>query len=112
MNNEIYESIKINICFRALEQYSLTTKAPEPEKIAGSEYCSRSHCYTPTEFAIFGVGTVVMGIMVGVVGISWFKHQCLPDEYKDMREREKERTELDVERQPSETDFLSKKVCF
>ena len=46
-----------------------------------------------------------MGIMVGVVGISWFKHQCLPDEYKDMRGREKERRELDVERQPSETDF-------
>ena len=55
------------------------------------------------QFLVWGRG--VMGIMVGVVGISWFKHQCLPDEYKDMREREKERTELDVERQPSETDF-------
>ena len=65
MSKEIYESIKINICFRALEQYGLTTKSPEPEKIAGNVYCSRSHCYTPTEFAIFGVGTVVMGIMVG-----------------------------------------------
>ena len=31
-----------------------------------------------------------MGVMVGVVGISWFKHQCLPDEYGEMREREKE----------------------
>ena len=32
-----------------------------------------------------------MGVMVGVVGISWFKHQCLPDEYEEMKEREKER---------------------
>ena len=131
--------MKINIYFRTLKQYGLTTEAPEPEKLAGSEYCSRNRCYTPTEFALFGVGTVVMGIMVGVVGISWFKHQCLPEEYQEMRERERERrteirrnkdshdqyrdddeggflekdickiddhrTELDVKRQPAETDF-------
>eukprot|EP00090_Calanus_glacialis_P024144 TRINITY_DN37481_c0_g1_i1.p1 TRINITY_DN37481_c0_g1~~TRINITY_DN37481_c0_g1_i1.p1 ORF type:complete len:436 (-),score=108.58 TRINITY_DN37481_c0_g1_i1:226-1533(-) len=73
-----------------LKQYGLTTAAPLPEKQLGSEYCSKNRCYTPTEFALFGVGTIVMGIMVGVVGISWFKHQCLPDEYEEMREREKE----------------------
>ena len=80
--------------FRTLKQYGLTTQAPEPEKLAGSEYCSRNRCYTPTEFALFGVGTVVMGMMVGVVGISWFKHQCLPEEYEEyeeMRGKEKER---------------------
>ena len=76
--------------FRTLKQYGLTTAAPLPEKQLGSEYCSKNRCYTPTEFALFGVGTIVMGIMVGVVGISWFKHQCLPDEYEEMREREKE----------------------
>ena len=32
-------------------------------------------CYTPTEFALFGIGAIVMGVMLGVVGISWFKHQ-------------------------------------
>ena len=37
-------------------------------------------CYTPTEFALFGVGAIVLGVMLGVVGISWFKSHCLPDE--------------------------------
>ena len=36
---------------------------------------SLSRCYTPTEFALFGIGAIVMGVMLGVVGISWFKHQ-------------------------------------
>lgn len=31
-----------------------------------------------------------MGVMLGVVGISWFKHQCLPDEKEEIRERERE----------------------
>ena len=47
-------------------------------------------CYTPTEFALFGLGAVVLGIMVGVVGISWFKSHCLPDEKEELRERERE----------------------
>jgi hypothetical protein len=34
-----------------------------------------NRCYTPTEFALFGIGAIVMGVMLGVVGISWFKHQ-------------------------------------
>ena len=113
--------MKINIYFRTLKQYGLTTQAPEPEKPAGSEYCSRNRCYTPTEFALFGVGTVVMGIMVGVVGISWFKHQCLPEEYEDLREREKERErraemrrnkDFSVQyRDDDEGGFLDKEIC-
>jgi len=31
-----------------------------------------------------------MGVMLGVVGISWFKHQCLPDEKEELRDRERE----------------------
>jgi len=104
-----------------LKQYGLTTQAPEPEKLAGSEYCSRNRCYTPTEFALFGVGTVVMGMMVGVVGISWFKHQCLPEEYEDMREREKGRERRAEKmrnkdssfqyRDDDEGGFLEKDLC-
>ena len=81
---------------------------------------SLSRCYTPTEFALFGIGAIVMGVMLGVVGISWFKHQvwgehwcclvtskntllsfaklsyscfnsqCLPDEKEELRDRERE----------------------
>jgi len=60
---------------RTLDRFGITTPAPTPEPYAGSQYCATNRCYTPTEFALFGVGTIVMGVMLGVVGISWFKHQ-------------------------------------
>ena len=43
------------------------------------EYCVENRCYTPTEFALFGVGVIVMGMMVGVLGISGVKHKSLPE---------------------------------
>eukprot|EP00088_Acartia_fossae_P030571 TRINITY_DN31582_c0_g1_i3.p1 TRINITY_DN31582_c0_g1~~TRINITY_DN31582_c0_g1_i3.p1 ORF type:complete len:427 (-),score=108.38 TRINITY_DN31582_c0_g1_i3:89-1369(-) len=53
-------------------------------------FCVSNKCYTPTEFSLLGVGCTVLGIMIGVVGISWFKAHCLPDEREELREREKE----------------------
>jgi len=53
-------------------------------------FCVANKCYTPTEFSLLGVGCTVLGIMIGVVGISWFKAHCLPDEKEELREREKE----------------------
>merc|ERR1719361_2254023 len=67
-------------------KHILTT--PRPQRHEGSDYCATNKCYTPTEFALFGVGAIIMGTMVGVVGISWFKSQCLPDEKEELRERE------------------------
>jgi len=67
-----------------------TTPKPGAEKRRGDDYCTENRCYTPTEFALFGIGAIVMGVMLGVVGISWFKHQCLPDEKEEIRERERE----------------------
>eukprot|EP00092_Neocalanus_flemingeri_P014716 GFUD01015879.1.p1 GENE.GFUD01015879.1~~GFUD01015879.1.p1 ORF type:complete len:459 (-),score=122.68 GFUD01015879.1:353-1729(-) len=75
---------------KTLTMHGLTTPSPQSEKQEGSSYCSKNKCYTPTEFGMFGIGAVVMGIMLGVIGISWFKHQCLPDEKEEMRERERE----------------------
>ena len=66
----------------------LFTSTLPPERHEGSAYCATNKCYTPTEFALFGVGAIIMGTMVGVVGISWFKSQCLPDEKEELRERE------------------------
>ena len=66
----------------------LFTSTLPPERHEGSAYCSINKCYTPTEFALFGVGAIIMGTMLGVVGISWFKSQCLPDEKEELRERE------------------------
>lgn len=75
---------------KVLTMHGLTTPPPNSERQKGSTYCSVNKCYTPTEFAMFGLGAIVMGTMLGVIGISWFKHQCLPDEKEELRERERE----------------------
>lgn len=75
---------------RTLKTFGISTKRPQHEPQEGLEYCALNRCYTPTEFALFGIGAIVMGVMLGVVGISWFKQQCLPDEKEEIREREKE----------------------
>jgi len=77
---------------RTLERAGITTMSPQQEPREGLEYCALNRCYTPTEFALFGIGAIVMGVMLGVVGISWFKQQCLPDEKEEIREREREIT--------------------
>ena len=58
-----------------VKKNGITTQAPHHESREGSEYCLDNRCYTPTEFALFGIGAIVMGVMLGVVGISWFKQQ-------------------------------------
>lgn len=73
-----------------LLRHGLTTQDPRAAARADDDYCTENRCYTPTEFALFGIGAVVMGVMLGVVGISWFKHQCLPDEKEEIRDRERE----------------------
>eukprot|EP00092_Neocalanus_flemingeri_P104061 GFUD01133238.1.p1 GENE.GFUD01133238.1~~GFUD01133238.1.p1 ORF type:complete len:396 (-),score=115.90 GFUD01133238.1:114-1301(-) len=57
---------------KTLSQYSPT---PEEQQQRDPTLCSRNKCYTPTEFALFGVGAIVMGIMLGVLVISWLSHQ-------------------------------------
>jgi len=79
-----------NTLQRTLNMHGLTTPSPQSERQEGSAYCSKNKCYTGTEFGMFGFGAVIMGVMLGVIGISWFKSQCLPDEKEEMREREKE----------------------
>merc|ERR1719242_2975647 len=75
---------------RTLDQYGITTPHPDSQRRSADDYCTENRCYTPTEFALFGIGAIVMGVMLGVVGISWFKHQCLPDEKEELRDRERE----------------------
>ena len=60
--------------FRVIRQHGLSTPSPVSSGQQDPAYCSRNKCYTPTEFALLGLGAVVAGIMVGVVGISWFKY--------------------------------------
>jgi len=71
-----------------MERNGLTTARPHSDAIRDtSVYCSHNKCYTTTEFVLLGLGAVIGGVMVGVVGISWFKYSCLPNE-KDELDRE------------------------
>ena len=79
---------------RTLSDNGITTTPSPPEAYSGAAYCSQNRCYTPTEFAMLGLGAVILGVMMGVVAISWFKTQCLPDEEMELRERD-ERLELE-----------------
>ena len=71
-----------------MKRNGFTTRKPVQERQDAVSYCEQNHCYTPTEFALFGVGAIIMGTMVGVVGVSWFKSQCLPDEKEELRSLE------------------------
>ena len=66
-----YDSSYFMFCiYRDLSQYQKPPPSLEPQV---SSFCSTNKCYTPTEFALFGLGTVVMGVLLGVLTISWFK---------------------------------------
>ena len=41
-----------------------------------NQYCWSNKCYTPTEFALFGIGICVLGILIGIVAVAWFRNQC------------------------------------
>jgi len=69
---------------RDLSQYQKPPPNLEPQI---SSFCSTNKCYTPTEFALFGLGTVVLGVLLGVVAISWFK-QSLPNEKQELYDRQ------------------------
>merc|ERR1719450_1112559 len=56
---------------RSLNQYEMTST---PQPLLQYSYCSRNKCYTPTEFALFGIGASIVGIILGILFISW-SHQ-------------------------------------
>ena len=57
-----------------IQRAGISAPSPVTSGQKDPAYCSRNKCYTPTEFALLGLGAVIAGIMVGVVGISWFKY--------------------------------------
>jgi len=67
-----------------IQLHGITTRRPNNEAMTGSVYCSQHKCYTTTEFVLLGLGAVIGGVMVGVVGISWFKYSCLPNEKEEL----------------------------
>jgi len=72
----------------ALIQYQLASTTSQPSHLHGS-YCTLNKCYTSSEFTLLGVGAAVLGILLGVLLISWYKQQCLPDEREEILERKR-----------------------
>ena len=56
-----------------IRRNSLTSARPSLARQQDSSYCAVNRCYNPKEFALFGVGAIIMGCMVGAVAISWLK---------------------------------------
>ena len=59
------------------------TATPVSASYSGAEYCATNKCYTPTMFALFGVGTLVMGALIGVISVNYAKHRCGIDEARE-----------------------------
>ena len=36
----------------------------------------QNDCYTPTEFALFGIGICIAGILIGVIVLAYVKNKC------------------------------------
>ena len=102
---------------RTLSDNGITTTPSPPEAYSGAAFCSQNRCYTPTEFAMLGLGAIILGVMIGVVAISWFKTQCLPDEDMELRDRDR-RLELERDQGHYNTATLQPdyqgdgKVCY
>ena len=67
---------RIILFISAIFQYHMST-TPKSAPLEWS-YCTMNKCYTPSEFYLFGVGAAVLGVMLGVLMISWYKQQVLP----------------------------------
>ena len=66
---------------RTLLRAGLTTPPPTlyPASLQ-NRYCLSNKCYTPTEFALFGIGILVLGVLVGIVFVAWFRNQCVAED--------------------------------
>ena len=51
----IKQLIKLSLYFRIVRDNRLTTARPRHDRQEGQSYCADNKCYTPTEFALFGV---------------------------------------------------------
>ena len=57
-----------------IRDYGITSERPSAAAQGSGAYCAANKCYTTTEFVLLGLGAVIGGVMVGVIGISWFKY--------------------------------------
>ena len=66
--------INLLLFFRQIRDYGITSERPSAAAQGSGAYCAANKCFTSTEFVLLGLGAVIGGVMVGVIGISWFKY--------------------------------------
>ena len=54
-----YCEFSLYYIYRIVRDNRLTTARPRQEHQEGQSYCADNKCYTPTEFALFGVSNIV-----------------------------------------------------
>ena len=77
MSEQLHAStiILLFLCiFSQIRDYGITSERPSAAAQGSGAYCAANKCYTTTEFVLLGLGAVIGGVMVGVIGISWFKY--------------------------------------
>ena len=70
------ENLKLNSSLRGLQYVPSTTRRGGGPQGLQNQYCLTHECYTPTEFALFGVGICIAGILIGVVVLAYVKSKC------------------------------------
>ena len=45
------------------------------EELIRTDYCCKNRCYTPTEFTLLGLVSMMLGVVLGVTGILWFSYK-------------------------------------
>ena len=68
------ENLKLNSSLRGM-QFIPTSSRNGPASLQ-NQYCLTHNCYTPTEFALFGVGICIGGILIGVVILAFVRNRC------------------------------------
>ena len=54
--------------------YGVTTSRGASPASLQNQYCLTHSCYTPTEFALFGVGILILGVLLGFIMVAGFKN--------------------------------------
>ena len=66
----------------------------------------QNDCYTPTEFALFGIGICIAGILIGVVVLAYVKNKCSAED------KLYEYTLDDTRQVSTKKPYLSSKIAF
>merc|ERR1739844_556932 len=71
------ENLKLNASLRGLQFIPSSTRNNRGKASSlQNQYCMQNDCYTPTEFALFGIGICIAGILIGVIVLAYVKNKC------------------------------------